>query len=91
MNLTKEDIEFMKNYIEIRTDLADVGILGEQEIKICKLFVKILQSIERSDNDVNCDWLCGYLFNNTIYYSYNNDFYWINRTNFKKNNRKIQK
>lgn len=55
MNLTKEDIEFMKNYIEIRTYLADVGILGEQKIKICKLFVKILQSIERSDNDVNCD------------------------------------
>lgn len=55
MNLTKEYIEFMKNYIEIRTDLADIGILGEQEIKICKLFVKILQSIERSDNDVNCD------------------------------------
>lgn len=50
MNLTKEEIEFMKNYIEIRTYLANTGILGEQEIKICNLFMKILQSIERSDS-----------------------------------------
>ena len=53
MNLTKEDVEFMKNYIEIRTYLANTGILGKQEIKICKLFVKILQSIEKGDSNEN--------------------------------------
>lgn len=55
MNLTKEDIEFMKNYVERGKLLVEIGLLGEPEIKICKLFVKILQNIERSDNDVNRD------------------------------------
>jgi len=52
MNLSKEDIEFMKDYVEFRKILVDTGILGTQEVKICELFMKILQSIERSDSNV---------------------------------------
>lgn len=52
MNLTKEEIEFMKNYVERGRLLVEIGLLGEQKIKICKLFVKILQNIEKGDSNV---------------------------------------
>ena len=55
MDLTKEDIEFMKDYVEFRKTLVDTGILGTQEVKICELFMKILQNIEGSDNNEKND------------------------------------
>lgn len=51
MNLTKEDVEFMEGYVEFRINLLNTGILGTQELKICELFIKILKSIEKSEND----------------------------------------
>lgn len=55
MNLNEEEIEFMKNYVERGKLLVEIGLLGEQEVKICKLFVKILQNIEGSDNNEKND------------------------------------
>lgn len=50
--MTKEDIQFMKDYVDYRVPMAQAGILSFSEVKVCKIFIKILEKedkVEKSD------------------------------------------
>ena len=41
--MNEEDIEFIKNYIDFRLNLIAMGLLSDNERRICQIFVKILE------------------------------------------------
>lgn len=49
--MNNEDIQFMKDYINIRVNLAQIGMLSYSETIICKIFIKILDELGEFNNE----------------------------------------
>lgn len=49
--MNDEEIQFMKEYINMRVHLAQIGLLSHSETIICKIFIKILDELGEFNNE----------------------------------------